>query len=95
MYLVEVRVSETELHLVKPLLLHLGSCEGSNSSGWVFRPPTDHFTVVHTVGVPQVIVESSLNEEEARLVHITSPNGWLGDSIHLDGLIFKVQQTSQ
>ena len=83
MYLVEVRVSKSELHLIKTLLFHPGGGEGADTSRCVLRPAPNHFTVIHAVRVPQVIVESSLNEEEARLVHITSPDGWLGHSVHL------------
>ena len=83
MYLVEVRVSKTQLHLIKTLLFHPGSCERSNTSRCVFRPPPNHFTVVHAVRVPQVIVESSLNEEETRLVDITRPDGWLCHCVYL------------
>ena len=83
MYLVEVRISKTQLHLIKTLLFHPGRLEWTHTSHWILGPTTNHFTVVDTVRVPHVIVESSLNEEETRLVDITRPDGWLCHCVYL------------
>ena len=88
-HLVKVGISKSKRHLIKALFLHPGSFEGPHTPTWVFCPPSDHFTIINVVGVSHVVVESSLDEEEARLVNITSPDGRLAHSVNLPPHVLK------